>query len=90
MSSLARRRVGFLLCLVFVSAMVMGPGPGTKIAWVNQPEPSLLGLPRLYVWGIAWYFVQVAVVVAAYCLVWRDPDTEGALDLDEAIDQSGE
>ena len=66
-----RHRTGVLLALVFVAALIMGPGPG--ILLVNTPEP-ILGLPAIYVWGLVWYVVEVAVVVAAYLWVWRDDD----------------
>ncbi len=74
MSDTSRKRLGWFLFALFALAMIMGPGPGATLDFVNQPEPSFFGLPRLYIWGIAWYFVQAFVVVTAYLFVWRDPE----------------
>ncbi|MDA0840771.1 MAG: hypothetical protein O3B01_02650 [Planctomycetota bacterium] len=71
----------FLTC-TFILAMVMGPGPGLLLINpdISQPNPELTigGFPKLYAWGIFWYVIQIAVVVTAYFLVWKDdePETE--------------
>jgi hypothetical protein len=56
---------------VFAVAMLLGAGPG--ILLVNQPS-MWFGLPRLYVWGMFWCAVEIAVVVAAYFFVWTTND----------------
>ncbi len=64
-----RRRLGVVLSIVFAVALLMGPGPGVML--VNTPEP-VFGFPVIYVWGLLWYVVEVAVVIAAYLYVWSD------------------
>ncbi len=66
-----RRRLGTILTVVFILALLMGPGPGVGL--VNSPEP-IFGYPRIYVWGLLWYVVEVAVVVLAYLFVWPSDD----------------
>lgn len=71
--SATRRRIAVILTVVMLVALVMGPGPGVEL--VNTPEP-LFGIPRIYAWGLLWYVVEAAVVVAAYWLVWPSDDDE--------------
>ena len=74
MLSPARKNLGWVLAIIFVVALLMGPGPGLLL--VNKPEPTF-GLPTLYVWGLLWYVVEVTVVVLAYFFVWsRSVDDE--------------
>lgn len=70
-SSDSRLTLGWILASVFALAMVLGAGPGVLL--VNQPA-TWFGLPRLYVWGMFWCAVEIAVVVAAYFLVWTTND----------------
>ena len=72
-----RRPLGLFLGLLFALAMIMGVGPGVLL--VNQPD-TLLGLPRIYTWGLLWYAVHVVIVAMAYRFLWRqppDPDRRG-------------
>lgn len=70
-----RHRLGAILTAVFAVAMLMGPGPGVELPWVNSALP-VFGFPRIYVWGLFWYVVEVVVVILAYVYVWRDDDDE--------------
>ena len=63
----------WLLGAIFLLAMIMGAGPGTMLA--NRPA-AWFGLPQLYVWGVFWCFVEIAVVIVAYVYVWKIPDDE--------------
>lgn len=65
----ARRKLGWFLAVVFVIALLMGPGPGMLL--VNEAK-SFHGIPALYAWGLLWYGVEVTVVVAAFFFVWTD------------------
>ena len=67
MTSDARKKLGWILTVVFVVALLMGPGPGLLL--VNKPM-ALFGLPALYVWGLIWFVVEVSVVVLAFLFVW--------------------
>ena len=71
-----RRRLGPVLTVIFLIAMVMGPGPGVELINPDRTNPDatyrVLGLPVIYAWGLLWYGVQVAVIVTAYFTVWRE------------------
>lgn len=67
-----RKTIGRWLTVAFVVAILLGPGPGLLL--VNKAN-SRFGLPDLYVWGLLWFVVEVAIVVLAYFFVWTD-DTE--------------
>lgn len=69
MHAQTKRRTGWILAFVFIVALLMGPGPGMLL--VNRPV-AVCGIPALYAWGLLWYAVEVAIVVLAYFLVWRD------------------
>ena len=73
-----RSRLGMILFLLFVLAMLMGPGPGLRL--VNPEPPAtgeallFLGLPVIYAWGLFWYGVQAAVVITASVTLWQAND----------------
>ena len=84
-----RARLRNVLVVVFLVAMVMGPGPGLHL--VNpDPEggtpPTWFGMPVLYVWALCWFVVLATVLVIAHLRLWSDgdggerddPDTESA------------
>jgi hypothetical protein len=71
--------LGLMLAIVFVIALIMGPGIGT---YLINPDPSsadsvytFLGMPIIYAWSLVWYAIMVTVVVTAYVAVW-DKDEE--------------
>ncbi len=74
--------LGKFLAVVFVIALVMGPGIGVYLV---NPDPvsedsvlTFLGMPIIYAWALVWYGVMVTVVVTAYLKVWdRDDDSGG-------------
>ncbi len=53
----------------------MGAGPGLLL--VNPPpetagsEAFVRGVPKIYVWAVFWFAVQVFAVTIAYLKVWR-------------------
>ena len=69
-----------VLTLVFILAMVMGPGPGVYL--INPgpehegPAPTLIGLPIVYAWAVLWFGVQAVVLVTAYFTVWSGEEEE--------------
>ena len=76
-----------VLAGVFAVAMIMGPGPGLRL--VNPDDSpdarfTVAGLPIIYVWGLFWYAVQLAVVVTAYFTVWNEESEENGSE--EALD----
>ena len=79
-SETGNKRLSSILALVFVFAMIMGPGPGVYL--VNPgpnhdgPAPPLLGLPIVYAWAVLWFGVQAAVLVTAYLTIWSRDEQE--------------
>ena len=79
-SETGNKRLSSILALVFVFAMIMGPGPGGYL--VNPgpdhdgPAPTLLGLPIVYAWAVLWFGVQAAVLVTAYLTIWSRDEQE--------------
>ena len=69
-----------VLTLVFILAMVMGPGPGVYLIDPGPehegPAPTLIGLPIVYAWAVLWFGVQAAVLVTAYLTVWQGKEEE--------------
>ena len=74
-SSSRRRTTAIVLGLVFAAAMLMGPGPGLYLINPDRSDPDAIftfaGIPVLYLWALAWFFVQATVVVVAYVTLWR-------------------
>ena len=79
-----RRRLAIGLGVVFLVAMVMGPGPGLYLVNPNPGNPdavfTVFVMPIVYVWAVCWFFVQAAIVVAAYLWVWDDRETPHGTD----------
>lgn len=74
LSKSGRKKLGVVLGVVFMLALVMGPGPGIYLVNPNPADPNarftLFGMPIIYVWAVFWFVVQAAVVLVAYFLVW--------------------
>lgn len=68
----ARKKLGWILAIIFGIALLMGPGPGLLL--VNSPK-AIFGIPALYAWGLLWFVVEVGVVAAAYLFVWDKSET---------------
>ena len=79
-SKAGNKRLSIVLALVFILAMVMGPGPGVYLVDPGPdhegPSPTLLGLPVVYAWAVLWFGVQAAVLVTAYLTVWQGREEE--------------
>ena len=79
-SETGNKSLSIILTLVFILAMVMGPGPGVYL--INPgpehegPAPTLIGLPIVYAWAVLWFGVQAVVLVTAYFTVWADQEEE--------------
>ncbi len=69
------RKLAKILAVIFVVALVMGPGPGIRLIDPGPdhsgPTPTFLGLPAIYAWGLFWFLVEAAVVITAYRTIWR-------------------
>lgn len=69
----SKNTLSWVLGIVFVVSLLMGPGPGVLL--VNRLE-TILGLPAIYAWGLLWFGVMVGVVITCYFTVWSDDDSE--------------
>ena len=81
MNAVQRRRLGFGISAAFCLAMVMGSGPGLHLI---NPQPGApadhftwWGVPKIYLWGLLWYGVQLAALLLAYFKVWVGEDGDG-------------
>ena len=66
---------GRWIAIAMAIALLMGPGPGMLL--VNDTGSLSVGgiqVPYLYAWGLLWYAVEAALVIAACLFVWRDDD----------------
>ncbi len=75
-SETGKKKLSIILSLVFIFAMIMGPGPGIHLVDPGPdhkgPAPTLFGLPIIYAWAVLWFGVQAVVLVTAYFTVWTD------------------
>jgi len=65
------------LTVAMIVTMVMGVGPGLELINPDKPGESafgLWGLPKVYLWGLLWYAVQLVLVIIACCTLWRTGD----------------
>lgn len=73
-----RRKLAILLVVIFMTAMVMGPGPGLRLVNPDPQDPNavytFMGLPIIYAWGLLWYAVQLGVLFIAYFTIWNEAD----------------
>ncbi len=54
----------------------MGSGPGIRLINPDPTDPqavfTIWGLPKIYVWGLLWYVVQLGAILIAYLKLWKD------------------
>jgi len=76
--SATRSALAIALTLIFILAMIMGTGWGVLLVNPAADDPAarvvVWGLPVIYLWGLLWYAVQVAVIVTACFTVWSRDD----------------
>ncbi len=89
-----KKKLGTILSLLFLAAMFMGSGPGLRLINPNPEDPNALftvwGLPKIYVWGLLWYAVQLTVILVAYFKIWAadTPEDAGPTSLPDRGDRS--
>ncbi|MBD3671974.1 MAG: hypothetical protein HUJ26_00485 [Planctomycetaceae bacterium] len=66
-----------ILSGLFFLVMILATGPGVLL--VNRAE-QVCGIPLVYLWGIIWYFVIVAIALIAYWKLWKSSDSPGSGD----------
>ena len=73
-----RGKLATLLIVIFLFAMVMGPGSGSLLINPHGSEPNFwFGMPALYVWAVFWFLVEAGVILIAAMLIWRKEDPNG-------------
>ena len=79
------KRLSRILTVVFVVALIMGPGPGLYLVNPDPLDPDalrlLLGLPVIWLWAVFWFAVMAVVVWIANIRLWKqcDETEEGSL-----------
>ena len=75
-----RRKLGRVLAVAFIVALILGPGPGLRLINPDINDPgaafTILGLPKVYAWGLFWYGVELVIILTAYFKVWRGDNEE--------------
>ncbi|MBD28140.1 MAG: hypothetical protein CMO38_02700 [Verrucomicrobiaceae bacterium] len=73
-----RGKLATALIVIFLFALVMGPGPGSLLINQHGSEPKFwLGMPALYVWAVFWFFVEAGVILIAAQFIWKKEDKNG-------------
>jgi len=68
-------RRGWLLTVVFLIALVLGPGPGTAMIDGTRESPNIwFGIPALYLWVVFCFLVMVTCILTAALTLWKDTD----------------
>ena len=68
-------RRGWLLTIIFLTALVLGPGPGAALIDGTSESPNIwFGIPALYLWVVLWFLVMVTCILAAALTLWKDSD----------------
>jgi hypothetical protein len=71
-----RKTLTWVVAGLFLTAVTMGSGPGIRLINPDVSDPgavfTLFGLPKIYVWGLCWYAVQLAAILVAYLKLWKD------------------
>lgn len=68
----SRKRTAIILTVIFLVALVMGPGPGSLLIAPPGSDPRFwFGIPALYLWAVLWFFVEAAVIIIAARTLWR-------------------
>ena len=69
------KRLPLVLGVIFLSALILGPGPGANLIDGSPAEPNFLfGIPALYLWLVFWFLVMAACVVTAARTLWTEDD----------------
>ena len=73
-----RGKLETVLIVIFLIALVMGPGPGSLLINPHGSEPMFwFGMPALYVWAVFWFLVQASTILIAATLIWKKEDNNG-------------
>ncbi|MGA1196388.1 MAG: hypothetical protein ACO36I_07800 [Candidatus Latescibacterota bacterium] len=71
-----RKTLSIMLVGIFFTAVTMGSGPGIRLINPDPADPqavfTIFGLPKIYVWGLLWYVVQLGAILIAYFKLWKD------------------
>ena len=66
-------KLGRILTIIFLLALLLGPGPGSMLIDGSADEPAIwFGIPALYIWALIWFVVMSTCVVTAALTLWRN------------------
>jgi len=68
----SKNKLSWILGIIFLVGLLMGPGPGVLLV---KNVRTILGLPAIYAWGLLWFAVMLSVVITCYFTVWSDDDS---------------
>ena len=70
-----REKLAIVLIVIFLFALIMGPGPGSLLINSHGSEPRFwLGMPALYVWAVFWFLIEAGVIIIADKFIWKRED----------------
>ncbi len=70
-----RHRIAWGLAGVFLTALIMGPGPGSMLVDGSATAPNFwFGVPVLYLWLVFWLLVMSGCVVTVARCLWQDEE----------------
>lgn len=70
-----RSPLAWVLGVLFLLALVMGPGPGAALVDGTPQDPNFIaGVPVLYVWLVFWFGVMAGCVLVAARFLWKEED----------------
>ena len=73
-----REKLAIVLIVIFLFALIMGPGPGSLLINPHGSEPKFwFGMPALYVWAVFWFLVEAGVILIAAKFIWKREDKNG-------------
>ena len=69
------RRLRIILVVVFLLALLIGPGIGAHLAGGNPDKVRFLfGVPALYVWLVSCWIVMAGCILIAARTLWKESD----------------
>jgi len=67
----SRLSLGKLLLIIYAVSLLFSNGPGVLL--VNR-STLVAGFPLLYLWTVAFWLLQMSIIMVAYFRVWKDED----------------
>ena len=69
------RRLRIVLAVVFLLALLLGPGLGAHLAGGDPDQVRFLfGVPALYLWLVSCWMVMAGCILVAARTLWKETD----------------